>query len=88
MIPKNMTLDRIKMTRAQRRTILRHPAVESDLATRADRIRDSAGGGYTSVSSTPTKRSRAAVFASGPEAAADNAHRNTLVRSLDAGRSV
>ncbi|WNN93660.1 hypothetical protein SEA_CALLINALLBARBZ_10 [Arthrobacter phage CallinAllBarbz] len=89
MIPKGMKLDQIKITPAQRRQLLRHPAVEADLARRAKNVRDAAGGessGYVADSANPSKRARAAVFAAGSKARRENARSNTLLRALDAGR--
>ncbi|UJQ87148.1 hypothetical protein SEA_BAILEYBLU_10 [Arthrobacter phage BaileyBlu] len=89
MIPKGMKLDKVVMSPAQRRKVLKMQEVEADLARRAKNVRDAAGGeskGYSAEASNPTKRARAAVFASGQTARRENARGNTLLRALDAGR--
>lgn len=65
------------------------PGVLEDLQDRADRIAAAAGDGYESRPAEAGEgkkgRGRAAVLTGTAEARADNAHNQTLLRSLDSG---
>ena len=78
---------RLVFNRKAFRQILTDPGVVADMQRRAEAIAEAAGEGYVAaVTENPHTRARAAVIAASPEAAADNAANNTLLRSLDAGR--
>lgn len=78
---------RVVFNRAAFRAIRTSPRVVSDMARRAQRAAQSAGEGYVAATtSAPRNRARAAILAVSPEAKADNARNNTLIRSLDAAK--
>lgn len=82
---------KVVITRAQRQKLLRSRALHDDLAKRADKIRDAAGGtsmGYLSDAGIGPKRARASVVTGNGRAVRDNAANNSLVRAMDAGRRV
>lgn len=71
--------------------LLKSPAVEQDLARRAERVADAANsesswGGYYSDSSSEGTRARARVWNVKAGAADDEARNNRMIRALDAGR--
>ncbi|WP_143822601.1 hypothetical protein [Mycetocola reblochoni] len=72
------------------------PAVQQELLSIAGKIQDAANSGLTGASSDAMyqaevepgrKRARAAVWTGGYASIRDNARNNTLLRSLDRGRS-
>lgn len=67
----------------------RLPEVDALLAERARAIAEACGGaeaGYEHSQTSGRTRSRASVITATPEAQADNASSQTLLRGLDAGR--
>lgn len=79
----------VKMTRAQRSDLLRSDFVGREIQRRTLAIHAAAGGdaaGYRADVATNTRRVRGAVWTHDYKAIKDNAARNTLVRSMEAGR--
>lgn len=68
------------------RRLRQSPPIKRDLERRAGRIADAAGDGYEMSSRTGKTRARASVITETYEAIDDNARRNTLLRSVAAGR--
>lgn len=66
--------------------IRRSPGVAADVDSRAARIAAAAGTGFEAGSFEGKSRHRASVITATPKARARNAKRNTLLRSIDAGR--
>ena len=64
----------------------RDPAVQADIDARTSRIADAAGDGYEPGSYQGRRRYRGSVITASYKAQRDNAKRQTLLRSLDAGR--
>lgn len=78
---------RIKYNRAAFNQLRTSAAAQADVAARAERIAAACGEGYeAAITENPRRRARAAVIAITPEAKADNARNQTLIRNLEAGR--
>lgn len=78
---------RVVFNRAAFRRIRTSPRVVADMARRAEKGAQSAGSGYVAATtSAPRNRARAAILAVSPEAKADNARNNTLIRALDSAK--
>lgn len=80
---------RLTVNRAAIKAMLTSPAVRADIARRAEAVaeacnRDSSWGGYQ-ASHGGRSRARSAVWTIEPEAVADNARNQRLIRNLDAG---
>lgn len=89
---------RVRIKSAGARSVLTSSAVQGDLDARAERIADRAnaavGPKWEGTDETPYKadsgggksRARAVVFTRNVQGMYDNNKRNTLLKSLDAGR--
>lgn len=67
--------------------IRRLPKTKAELEKRAQRIADQAGEGYEMRSGEGKTRSRASVVTTSMRAIVSNRKNNTLLRSMDAGKS-
>lgn len=81
-----MAVERIKWNSGGFRKLLRSREVMSNLLERGGRIAAHAGPGVEASPFTGRNRARVSVATETPEATAENARNNTLIRSLDAGR--
>lgn len=76
----------VKLNRRGVAKILKDRSVERAALRRAQRIATAAGPGYKATSMVGRNRARASVITDTYAARVDNARRNTLLRSLGAGR--
>lgn len=84
-----MARTRIVLNSAAVRALLTSPEIQRDLAERAQRIADAAGGeaaGFETSSVVGSTRARASVITATAEAMVAEASHRTLTRALDAGR--
>lgn len=84
-----MANSRVELNSAGVRELLTSPEIQADLAARAARIRDAAGGeaaGFESSSIVSGTRARASVITATAEAMVAEATNRTLTRAIDAGR--
>lgn len=78
---------RVVIKRSGIKALLVSPQAQADLAARAEAIASACGPGYAATpAQTPRRRAHRVVSPQTPEAKADNATNNTLIRNLDAGR--
>ena len=80
---------RVVLNRAGVRELLRSPEVQADLAERARRIAEAAGGeeaGFETSVIVGGNRARASVITATAEAMVAEAKHRTLTRAIDAGR--
>lgn len=87
---------RVKINSAGARALLTDPSVAADIMARAERISASARAKaspddmvnepFTAVESSTKGRARARVVASSPHGVRSQNKRNTLLKSIDAGR--
>lgn len=79
----------VRVSRAAIRDMLTSDSVRADIARRAEAVADacnaeSSWGGYKATHGGRS-RARSSVWTVEPEAVADNARNNRIVRNLDAG---
>lgn len=79
---------RIELKRAGLAAVLKSKGVEAAALARAQKIARVAGAGYTASSMVGRTRARASVITGTAAARRDNSRRQTLLRSLGAGRRV
>lgn len=78
---------KVQMNSAGARTLLQSAAVQKDLLSRAQRIRDGAKlPGYVADVQAGKNRARAVVKATDFKSRQDNARNQTLLKNLDRGR--
>jgi hypothetical protein len=77
---------RIELTRSGPRQLRQLPAVQAEMARRAQKIAAAAGPGMEATSMVGRTRARASVITATGEARRNEATSRSLTRAIDAGR--